>query len=73
MIEISSTATATHLGAYQARDVNHALFMLAKDAGFTSFNRAVKRGAFDPCEMAVKQGSTVWLFKGGRWVVSAAL
>ena len=73
MIEISNTAAPAHLGAYEARDVNQGLYLLAKDAGYKSFNQAVKKGAFDPAEMAIKQGATVRLWKGGRWVVSATL
>lgn len=71
--EMFNTVQGAHLGAYDARDVNQALFLLARDAGYKSLTQAAKGGAFDLDELAVKAGATVWLRKRGTWTASQTL
>lgn len=71
--EFSNTASSTHLGGVEAITVGHALDLFALDAGYPTWSLAVDAGAFEPAEMAIKKGETVWLWKGGRWTVSETL
>jgi hypothetical protein len=71
--QFSNTADSTMISALDAITLGDALDKLALDAGYPTWSLAVDAGAFDPSEMAVKKGETVWLFKDGRWVVSDTL